>query len=116
MKTLTLETSRLIYELISNYESFRGWHSEGHHWSGKDEVGEGQPFVAIRESSYDFPRLYKFPAPSFSELCRIMPLIGKKLGWVDTSIKSYCLLDKYQDGPTEELAMQAVEKKLNSYL
>ena len=75
MTTLSLDTSKKIYELIGEYETEKIWVT----WADPDGIEHGpdiwlvSDLVGLKEGEYDCS-----PAYGFSELIRILPKIALK--------------------------------------
>lgn len=113
MTTLSLETSKKIYELIGEYETEKVWVT----WADTDGIEHGPniwlvfDLVGLKEGEYDCS-----PAYGFSELIRILPKIKDKkfpgsLGWLAAD-----LAIAYMDSTTEKDGMAEVEDYLKKIL
>lgn len=120
MTTLSLETSKKIYELVGEYETEKSWTK---HFRINDALCTA---VHIPEGRFNLLKAgYEVtPAPTFSELIRILPKIGEKKGYkmdvfssgLNTFKLASDLTDMYMDAPTEEEGMEAVEEYLKKLL
>jgi len=66
--TLDLETSRLVQKICGDVETETCWVDTREGWTLKPKMPNGTWRNPI-------------PAPNFGELCRLLPLIGEKMGW-----------------------------------
>jgi len=121
--TLSLETSKKIYELVGEYGTEWKWER-----ITDKNTGEWLLWEKLRTPFNDEICEYfgiaheRYPAPTFSELLRILPKIAEKKGdwsWANFSHirdRAADLCEKYYSAPTEPEAMAAVDKYLSKLL
>jgi hypothetical protein len=102
MTTLSLNASRRVHELVGDYETERRWRCKIHKDTGRTEWIASKPRL-VNKARY-------IPAPSFSELIRILPRIEKIAERIDTHTRY--LAFRYRDASTEPEAMAACESYL----
>lgn len=107
MTPLNLDLSRKIYELVGEYETDK-------YWVDYDDTG---PHLSETGLIPKYPYQTCFPAPTFSELIRILPRIGEKLDWRShLEMHSQKLLEKFMLATTDQKGMEAVEAYLEKLI
>lgn len=110
MTTLSLEASRKIFELIGKYETERRWIYTGKWKVVKPRVYDTEKTIHSSEG---------FPAPTFSELIRVLPRIGEKKGWEpikQVSDIARWMLFTFMTTHSEPQAMRDIETYLEKIL
>lgn len=121
---LSLEASKKIFELVGEYETEKCYLIPPEGCFGATEPIEwGILGDDLIERGYS-----GVPAPSFSELVRVMPKIGVKKQWgimpersfyearISPSHHSMMMVEMYMSSPTEPEGMAAVERYLMEIL
>lgn len=109
MTTLSLETSKKLYELLGEYEA-------ENHWV---EVIGGDSIKLLRPGQVVTANHAKiYPAPSFQELIRLLPLIGEKIKWQRVHLDFHLdqLAVRYVEEETEEAGIKACEEYLGKLI
>lgn len=112
LSVLPLETSRLIYELVGEYECERYWVVYRSAVTGSPRLIWAKPRNGRQSDSKNY--LVRIPAPNFAETIRVLPRIGEKKGWsdLDQGIYRDDIAMLYAEAPIEPEGMDDV----NSYL
>lgn len=119
MTTLSLPTSRKIFELIGEYETEKVWSIPN-----PGRAANGTERKALEESTIEvYSRKTKWgskfdsiPTPTFAELIRVLPKIAEKKEWFGCQLETERLTRLYQNAPTEPDAMLQVNKYLDKLL
>lgn len=124
--SLSLETSKLIFDLVGEYPTRL-------HWKSYIDRDTGERYMDRHPSEVDyFASAFAIPAPDFGETVRIMVKIGEKKGWNnrETAYLShingkmiyhvsdviYTLSEKYCYAPSPELGMEEVDTYIRKVL
>lgn len=122
LSVLPLETSRLIYELVGEYECERYWVVYRSAVSSSPRLIWAKPRNGRQSDSKNY--LVRIPAPNFAETIRVLPRLckvkrkeeEKVKGWISNAWLEHHIandaLDLYMNAPSEPKGMAAV----NSYL
>jgi hypothetical protein len=122
MTTTSLEFSKLLHELLGDFETEKKWVI----WHPYSIIlpGPSWQLMSIPEIFYLPDKEYKaIDAPNFAELLRLMQKIGEKMKWSQEEDArcqiGYVIAEMtylYVYAPTESEAMLAVEKYLTPLL
>ena len=118
--TLDLETSKLIYKTIGDFDTEKTWYDCGSNiWNCGDwaeAMNNGKDYAQSTAPGYGIKTI---PAPSLGETIRILPKIGEERGWdngwyrVMDAVNLACI---YISAPSPEEGMKQVGEYLTKLL
>lgn len=128
MTTLSLIASKKVFEIVGPYETYYSHTSFRNISSPKEQHGTFLHQIVLTDDVEEMmgrSYLKDFavtPAPTFSELIRVLPKIGEKKGWEGERFSFVPphhvlhIIAHYMNAPTEAEGMQAVEEYLMKIL